>query len=339
MAAKPVSSGAFRQAPRAFTLIELLVVIAILAILVLLLLPAVNAAREAARRAQCINKVRQLGLAVSNFESASMRLPASRSGAGGWSIHARLLSFLEQDMLGQKIDFSKPYSEAPPLGDIPLSAMRIDPYLCPSEKHDERRLSGGAPEHYPVSYGFNMGVWLVWDPVTKQGGEGVFRPENGIRLKEVTDGVSSTLCAAEVSAYTPYQRDAGNSGDMPIPGSSTELSGGDMKWGAAFNNSTGHTEWVDGRVHQTGFTTTFTPNFPVQTSESGGRSIDWTNWREGKTGDQRTYAAVTSRSSHAGLVHVVMLDCSTRAVSSEIDLDIWRAVSTRRGGELEVDLE
>ena len=95
----------------AFTLVELLVVIAIIGVLVLLLLPAMNAAREAARRASCANQIRQVAIALQNFESAHSRFPAGRAGAGGWSVHAQILAFLEEDILAGEIDPQRAYGE------------------------------------------------------------------------------------------------------------------------------------------------------------------------------------------------------------------------------------
>ncbi|MCA9133857.1 MAG: DUF1559 domain-containing protein, partial [Planctomycetales bacterium] len=98
----------YRQ--RGFTLVELLVVIAIIGVLVGLLLPAVQAAREAARRMQCTNNLRQLGLAVHNYESANRRLPSgwianNLRGEPGWGWAAALLPFMEGSNLHQQIDF------------------------------------------------------------------------------------------------------------------------------------------------------------------------------------------------------------------------------------------
>ena len=317
---------------KAFTLVELLVVIAIIAILVLLLLPAVNAAREAARRASCINNIRQLGLALINFEGTHNRFPPSRGKVGGWSIHSRLLPFLEEGVLADEIDFDAPYDGVVTGSGQLLSSYRVNAYLCPSEVNDRVRLSGEIPKHYPISYGGNMGVWFVWDPVKRRGGPGVFYPQSWLSGRKFRDGLSKTLAFAEVKAYTPYERNAAADGDLPIPTTPEQLpAGGQQKFGPPIQKNTGHTEGVDGRVHQTGFTTTFLPNYDVSPSRVAGCSIDWTNQQEGKSSTVKTYAAVTARSYHTGLVNTVMLDGSSRPVTDDVDLKVWQAASTRSG--------
>ena len=103
--------------------------------------------------------------------------------------------------------------------------------------------------------------------------------------------------------------------------------------GGQFKQNTGHIEWVDGRVHQTGFTTTFTPNTIVPHTVAGvTRDVDYTSCREDKptsvcTGP--TYAAITSRSYHAGIVNVLLLDGSVRPVADQIDALTWRNLGAR----------
>ncbi len=332
----------------AFTLVELLVVIAIIGILVALLLPAVQAAREAARRSACKNNLKQIGLAVQNFHDVNRKLPASWKGippatAGGsvdgWSVHAQILPYLEQVNLHDVIDFDQSYN-APihlnvNIGGVAqrLAAARIDTYLCPSEVRDELREKNGVPEHYPLSYGANAGVWFVYDPATQRIGDGVFHPvyrgRRGIGLAAVTDGTSNTLAFAEVKAYTPYFRNAAQS-NPSLPAASMGLAG----LGGDFKSSTGHTEWVDGRVHQIGITTAYAPNTEALYVDGGAEyDVDWTNQQEGKSPTTPTYAAVTSRSHHKVGVNVVLVDGSTHFVRNGIAINIWQAYSTRRGGE------
>lgn len=320
----------------AFTLVELLVVIAIIAVLVALLLPAVNAAREAARRSSCMNNLRQFGLANANFESTARHYPASWNAGGGWSAQARLLPYLEENAIARRVDFAQSYNSTnADETDVRVSSLRIPTYLCPSEPHDMVRMKNGVPKHYPLNYGVSLGEWFVWDPATGRGGGGAFFPESSLKHAAFVDGLSNTICAAEVKAFTPYERNADQDGELPIPTTPEELAEGEKKFGAAITKNTGHTEWVDGRAHQTGFTTVFPPNFVVSPSHADGYDIDWTNHREGDGDvDIRTYAAVTSRSHHPGVVNVVMMDGSVHTVTNEIDVLLWRAASTRKGREL-----
>jgi prepilin-type N-terminal cleavage/methylation domain-containing protein/prepilin-type processing-associated H-X9-DG protein len=321
-----------------FTLVELLVVIAIIAILVALLLPAVNASRAAARRISCTNNMRQASLALINHESTFRKFPPSwrppvtysHSGdaesADGWSAQAQILPFIEEDALHDKIDYDLSYTGIR-IGGIRLSATR-PPYLCPSEVRDETRLKNGDPVHYPLNYAVNLGVWFVYNPVSRKGGDGAFYPVEGLKARAFSDGLSNTIAMAEVKGWNPYFRNAG------LEQPDTPAVDGVCGLGGDFKSSSGHTEWVDGRAHQTGFTTAFRPNTQVLCEQDGQiYNVDWTNQQEGKSTDKSTYAAVTARSYHPGGVNVSFLDASVVFVPDDVDLDVWQAISTRKGNE------
>jgi len=324
-----------------FTLVELLVVIAIIGILVGLLLPAVQAAREAARRLSCQNNLKQLGLACHNYESANRRFPPSAvidlrlgntANNGSWGVHGRILPYLEQGNLYDQVDLSLGWDFQPV-----IDGLRIPGYFCPSDaKAGEIRDPGsGLPKLYPTSYGFNFGRWFVYDPQMNRGGDGVFYPNSFLRFGDVTDGTSSTLLAAEVKAWTPYQRNGGPiTVVMPVSQVEAEAI---VASGSQFKN-TGHTEWPDGRVHHTGFTATRPPNSPLRFATGGMTydQMDYNSWQEGKNGVRgaASYAMVSSRSYHTGVVNVVLVDGSVQTISESIDLRIWQAYSTRSGGEI-----
>ena len=326
-----------------FTLVELLVVIAIIGILVALLLPAVQSARAAARRTQCVNNLRQLGLAVLNFESAKRHLPSSANvdlsvtvtaNNGSWGVHGRILDYIEESSLRNLVDLEVGWDVQPS-----IHGVRIPMFQCPSDpgSHQAREFSDARPTLWPTNYGFNLGTWFVFDPQSGRGGDGLFYPNSRMRMARVIDGTSKTIVAAEVKAWQPYQRNGGPSTTV-APTTSAEAapivaSGGQFK-------NTGHTEWPDGRVHHTGFTATLTPNSYVPYQHDGATvDADYNSWQEGKNGSSGspTFAIITSRSFHEGNVQAVYLDGSVRNSSDDIDLYAWRAAATRAGSEVVIE--
>lgn len=333
------------QQPAGFTLVELLVVIAIIGILIALLLPAVQSARESARQMQCRNQLKQIALAVHNYQTAMGSYPPSfcvnpqnSTDTGGmWSAQARLLPYLEQNAVFAQIDFATDYESAVSAGQ-PVKTIRPQPYLCPDEINDVLRVdAAGNPSHYPLSYAFNLGVWFVFDPSRGDNLQGAIYPNSKTRPTDFRDGLSNTLMASEVKAYTPYIRNSALA-TSTIPATPADLiplaSGGQAKLGPELQQNTGHTEWVDGRAHQGGFTATFAPNTKVL-YETGGQTydIDFNNQQEGKSPTVRTFAAVTSRSHHPGVVNSALMDGSVRSYHESIELAVWRALATRAGGE------
>ena len=329
-----------RDGCSAFTLVELLVVIAIIGLLIALLLPAVQAAREAARRAQCLNNLKQLGLAVHNYASNWGCFPPSAivdrtvqvtGNNVSWGVHGRILPFIEQVPLGSQVNLVEAWDSQ-----LVIDGVRIPVFACPSDpKSSEIRDTGaGKPRLYPTTYGFNLGVYFVYDPVTGRGGDGIAFPNSAVTWAGVIDGTSHTLLASEVKAWQPYRRNGGPP-STNIPASAAEASTVVASAGEA--KTTGHTEWPDGRVHHTGFTACFPPNTRVP-CDIGGKTedCDYNSWQEGKNGinGAPTYAIVTARSFHPGGVNAVHVDGSARFYAETIELPVWRALATRAGREL-----
>ncbi|QDU00055.1 DUF1559 domain-containing protein [Gimesia aquarii] len=326
---------------RGFTLIELLVVIAIIAILIALLLPAVQQAREAARRTQCKNHLKQLGLAVHNYASSYRYLPpgasvdlsvTSTGNNGSWGVHGRILPLLEQGSLYNNVDLSIAWDFQ-----TAIDGLKIPVYACPSDPNSDRVRDPGSGrvKLYPTNYGFNYGTWFVYDPTNGSGGNGAFFPNASLTMAAFTDGTSNTLLAAEVKGWQAYTRNGGPS-TTTIPATAADAAT-IVASGANFKVNTGHTEWPDGRVHHTGFTVTMNPNTHVTYSNAGTEyDADFNSWQEGKDGSagSPTYAIITSRSYHTGVVNAVLVDGSVRTISENISLDIWRALGTRGGGEV-----
>lgn len=330
---------------RAFTLIELLVVIAIIGVLIALLLPAVQQAREAARRSQCKNNLKQLGLAIFNYESTLscfpptsvvVRLPSNSLYTSYLGPHARILPYIEQGNVFNKIDTNSAYGNV-----LNLDAVgRVIPmFLCPSEPRSEALNHATFGPIGGVNYGFCMGDWYVWagpnggPPTRSAFGVNLYR-----QWRDFTDGTSQTLLMSEVKNYQPYIRDCGslaniNTPDTIPPPNADPLTVAPEYGGTGcsyFDN--GHSQWAELTVHHNGFTTAWPPN--KKTPGGPGLSIpdvDLNSQRERIGGP--TYAAVTSRSHHAGGVNSLFGDGAVRFISSSIDGNIWRAIGTVGGSE------
>jgi prepilin-type N-terminal cleavage/methylation domain-containing protein/prepilin-type processing-associated H-X9-DG protein len=325
----PTSS---RQVARAFTLIELLVVIAIIAILMSLLLPAVQSAREAGRRIQCMNNLKQFGLALHNYTDVNNSLPMQgtyRPGSTftGYSAHTRILPYMEQNNLYNAVNYDVGFSAQPE-----ICKMRVAAYRCPSDPLDRTRIDAGV-EFYPTNYGVNIGNWLAYDQLTNNAGDGPFGVNQRVNFASVADGLSNTLAAAEVKSFQPALLDGGQPAApfAPLPVSPSQV----VAFGGTFDPDYCHTQWVSGRTLQSGLTTTFAPNTNMG-YVSGGQEFDinFTSGRFGPGTPRQTYRVVTARSYHHGGVNALMLDGSVRFVKSTIAQSTWRGLGTRSGQEV-----
>ncbi len=223
-----MKSHASRRPRRGFTLIELLVVIAIIGVLIALLLPAVQAAREAARRAQCINNLKQIGLALHNYESANGIFPP---GAIGYApsigadcadkrqhtMFALILPYSEQKQVFDSLNFSVPAADSGgpwSMTGVNGASMnstgystRISAFLCPSDGQTPRTMT--SPGYSQTSYAAVVGntdIWHWWYGCPNATSpsippDGMFGYDFGYRVADVVDGTSNTLFVGEMSRF------------------------------------------------------------------------------------------------------------------------------------------
>ncbi|WP_010584191.1 DUF1559 family PulG-like putative transporter [Schlesneria paludicola] len=332
-----------RLRSRGFTLIELLVVIAIIAILIALLLPAVQQAREAARRVQCKNNLKQIGLAMHNYESSHASFPPGRVGFPMvFSAHAALLPYYDGGNLYNLIDFNTAptFVEPPvvPYSQNVIAAMtRIPTFLCPSDLGTVQGNSYG-PTNYVVCTGSGA------TPTARyiRRGDGVMMDVKllGVtKFRDVLDGLSNTVAASEQTLGNGYT--AGGNGSGSIPASTTPVSPSQQ----VLNLTAAQNDTITG-------TDTSLANCVVGAagSWSGTRGAKWLNghfgdtlYNHGLTPNSKTFdcgnnshnAGLTAaRSRHPGGVHVLLCDGSTRLVGDNIDVTIWQGLASKAGGEV-----
>jgi prepilin-type N-terminal cleavage/methylation domain-containing protein/prepilin-type processing-associated H-X9-DG protein len=283
----------FRRA-RGFTLVELLVVIAIIGVLVALLLPAVQAAREAARRSQCSNALKQFGLALHNYADVFKVFPPRRGGTGSstpadnanqnrLSAFVALLPFIEQKPLADAIAAGGTYSGKtyPPNGPMVWSGTyppfntQVQLLLCPSDKTPPITAS----QHGRNSYAFSLGDTIVSQNSNNKLMRGIFGSQLCKGFKDLTDGTSNTIAMSErtwggnlgittasgheAKTATAHNVSSINTNPMTCMAKAVnnEFTGIQIK--ARFGAS-----WQDGQAERVGFTTVLPPNAPSCTNDS-----------------------------------------------------------------------
>ncbi len=204
-----------------FTLVELLVVIAIIGILVALLLPAIQAAREAARRMTCSNNLKQMGLALQSYHDVHKKFPPSITRATGWSWGTHILPQLEQQALYDGLDITTPWDERD-LDKLELARTVLPFYLCPSDASEDPSMNLKKPpsrrrteDGEPVALSNYVAVNGNLDAKTIYLGKGLPEEEallkysgiihtfTGRRIRDVTDGLSNTLLVGERDTVDP----------------------------------------------------------------------------------------------------------------------------------------
>ncbi|MFM7131834.1 MAG: DUF1559 domain-containing protein [bacterium] len=331
---------------KGFTLIELLVVIAIIAVLISLLLPAVQSAREAARRAQCVNNLKQIGLALHNYENANGAFPAMSfagvTGQQGGNSPDQGASFLVRiavNIEGRNLYNAFNWDVACVTGCSDASAnfttrnSVVSSFLCPSEVE--------SPHIFGTNYAASYGPQWRWGDGTNPD-FGAFAGAKVKTISEFTDGTSNTVMVLEVvrgdgNASAAGKSDAfslggfapGNNGVFPQ--NAAELATYEAACSAARNTTpggqwnNGHVYWSNGRVAVGAIANMgLTPNSKTPNCGS------WTITNVGPAGS----GLFASRSFHPGGVNTLFGDGSVKFVKDSVSKQTWWAIGTRNGGEV-----
>jgi prepilin-type N-terminal cleavage/methylation domain-containing protein/prepilin-type processing-associated H-X9-DG protein len=324
---RPYQGGSVR---RGFTLIELLVVIAIIAILIALLLPAVQQAREAARRTECKNKLKQLGIAMHNYHDtygSFPRLQYQTSTTSSWygnGILTAILPFVEQQNVFDNWNFTATFDSST---NGTLKNTRISSYLCPSD----RDYPGNEPgNNYAGCGGSTVNIW------NGTSGNGVFPRAAEMGMRDLTDGTSNVVMMAEMLKGDNSQSGISDS-DIVLAGAQTfanpnfptaaELLAAGSTCDASdpaqqASNSQCARDWAAPYPGSTAFNTTAPPNWNHRTCAFG------TGF--GLCADRN--GIFPTRSRHPGGSQGVMADGSVRFFNDNVDLLTWQRVGARNDG-------
>lgn len=296
---------------RGFTLIELLVVIAIIAVLIALLLPAVQQAREAARRTQCKNNFKQIGLAMHNYVSTTNVFPYGVLNVGTYHLREtwmqQLLPMIDQAPLYTlyQTDMNQWAMDVNPA----VRDFSVPGFSCPTDPATPAKGASGG--YRSGAYGFQGSYVMCMGKTQNYGADngGLFGWTSGMRakgFKSVIDGTSNTILGSEVM----IRESAANDG-----------------WGE------GGGYWGGGEGGGFGFTTQYPPNSSIPDQVYQCKS---TTMPTAPCQSMSTYATqrILARSYHVGGVHVVMVDGSVRFISNNIDTTVFQNLGSANGGEV-----
>jgi prepilin-type processing-associated H-X9-DG protein len=340
-------------------LVELLVVIAIIAILVGLLLPAVQSAREAARRMQCSNNLKQLGIALHNYHNSMRTFPPNlcpganyNYSAGSWGVLAFLNPFLEQTNVYNMMNLNLPtYGSASPYafanGDpntIIAGTTIIPLFLCPSDlgqsvDNGYNVAQNFGPSNYCATQGSGIDTINGTGPNgSPLGADGVFYANSRTRIEDITDGTTNTAAFSESMLGAGPDNSAGTPAALPA---STDLRRvySYVAIGSAISTATctppsgtyNYTQrrqfaWWSGEIRCVSYNHYYTPNSLFMDCVTNDPNFGYTaeGWK-------------AARSLHPGGVNLLMCDGSVRFAGSQVNPVIWASIATRAGREIVSD--
>ena len=338
---------------RGFTLIELLVVIAIIGVLIALLLPAVQAAREAARRAQCTNNLKQIGLALHNYASANDAFPPAGEAFGneypqyGWaagpqnfSMKVRILPFMEANNSFNSCNFAVTaiwYNDASGIPrtdgtaiNFTLRHTRVNSYSCPSDTNDANQ--GNDPQWPPGSYGESRGGnrfntnWVYTGLAYYQGHDS---PRRRTRtFATIADGVSQTAAFSEFVTGKGQMRTDGlhmvystGTGVTTYP-QANDPQDADYKLALLCQATTSRSWDYKGEI------------WTIMDSGRGGGYYHINGPNRKSCDGPGDDTIITASSYHPGGVNLLLLDGSVKFIKTGINIRTWQALGTIDGGEV-----
>jgi prepilin-type N-terminal cleavage/methylation domain-containing protein/prepilin-type processing-associated H-X9-DG protein len=326
-----------------FTLVELLVVIAIIGVLIGLLLPAVQAARESARRTQCANNLKQLGMGLHNYESTYKHFPAGSvrwnvspvgQAADTWSSSgiswiARILPYCEQEGTNDLIRFETPFNQAPPATPAQAKQALLPFIRCPSDLLDKKPNNSYAPTNYVACIGVGDDPPFVSNKQAVLPLVRVDDPrEHPVRISEILDGTANTMAVSECMVNEPwvkrYGADTAGYNNCRA-GTATPINNNQSDTGGAYANGRGYSWFyaIDNQAWT--YSTWFRPNDQVVKAQQHECHL----WSHPGT--------LAARSRHPGGVQIMLADGSVRFIRDSISMTLWRNIGSRAGGESQVE--
>lgn len=293
------------HARKGFTLVELLVVIAIIGILVALLLPAIQSAREAARRSQCSNNLKQLAVALHNYHDTHKTFPPAVTGDGRRATwFPRIMPYIELSSVADEISWNDPSPIWNRAVLRPMMETHFSTVMCPSDPQVESR----KPRGYYGNYMANFGTVRFYHPNTViQGlspyGDGVFYANSYSKFSSLTDGTSNTLLLGEI-LISPAIGDSFNSGTYEARGCLWDGDSGGGVFSARAEPNTG------------------TPDMFAYCKTSTDAYWQVYTPCRGPAGGANIARHIAARSQHPGGVQVALADASVRFISNNIES--WR---------------